>query len=418
MKYYVIFILVLFAQLGRAQTLISGKIIDSKSKEPLPSVNVYINNTSIGTFTDSFGNFKLVVPGNGKVELIISHLVYRKKTLVVQAEDSKDIVIEMVYQNNILKPVEITAKKPSKTDIRNWTALFALNLIGDYKGVSTQCKILNPEVLYFDYDKQSGQLQVFARRPILVENLALGYLVRLELDEFKYDFKTDDVVYNYAVFFETLALPRNKMVQVLRNRKQMYAGSTMHFMRSLHCDSLDSLGFAIYKYSSIQNAERARVYKNVLSKIEYAYANQSNPRIELARLFTSEDTVRYYYNVLQQDRVVSFDTIRLNPKALLKHNQDSTIINFNSTDTLMINYSWDKPSFSKPVYETKFVGNTYRRYKRVPTLNWQSYMYFFNKDGINAQTNGFYPELGLFIYGDMGNRRLAGLLPFDYNPDE
>ena len=41
-------------------TVISGKVVDSESGLPIESVNVFLNGTTIGTVTDSLGNYALI----------------------------------------------------------------------------------------------------------------------------------------------------------------------------------------------------------------------------------------------------------------------------------------------------------------------------------------------------------------------
>ncbi|MEJ5995898.1 carboxypeptidase-like regulatory domain-containing protein [Pedobacter sp. Du54] len=422
-KHYLMLILFFIVNQTLAQVVVSGKAIDSKTKEPLNGMNVYVNNTSIGTVTDSLGKFRLVVPGNGKIELVISHLVYEKKLIVVLPEKSENMLIEMNFQHNMLNQVVIKGKKPSKLSLANWTELFAVNLIGKYPGISARCRITNPEVLFFDYNKLSKQLQVFARRPLLIENTALGYLIRVELDEFIYSFETEEVVFQYSLFFENLTFPKSRMQQVEKTRKLLYAGSSMHFMRALYSNTLDDQGFGIYKFTSVQNLERQRVQKIIRERIEYNYANHNRPKVALQDLFTSKDTINYYRMVMLQQNYVHFDTVRLARPSVIKPNRGSIFVNFYTSDTLMVRYRGEDPTIAKKsavvnelLNKTKQLKEP-KKNKKFP-LDWNSYMLFFNKEGINIQSNGYYRELGLFIYGDMGDRRLAGILPFDYNPNE
>jgi hypothetical protein len=44
------------------QTILSGKVLDSHTNEPLPYVNVYIKGTNIGAISDTAGFFKLIIP--------------------------------------------------------------------------------------------------------------------------------------------------------------------------------------------------------------------------------------------------------------------------------------------------------------------------------------------------------------------
>lgn len=420
-KNFFLGLLLLVVSQATAQIMVSGTVIDANSKEGLPSANVYVNNTSIGVFTDSLGKFKMSVPNTGSIDLIVSHLAYQKKTLMVLPGASERLTIEMIPKDYTLNEVIIQGKKNSPATIRNWIDLFSITLIGNYPEVSSQCRITNPEVLHFYYNKLTNDLNVFARSPLLIENLALGYLIRLELDQFVYNFRQHDVLFKYSLFFENLVMSDIRMEQVMKRRKSIYTGSNMHFMRALFNDSVEAEGFSIYKYTSVKNMERARVELAIRQRVEYMYANRANPDIRLERLFSSIDTTDYYQSVLKQNNVIRFDTIKVSSRKLSSPNSDHSLVNFNSTDTLMIrfqnvvsNKGWANSLPSqhtvRRVQKKTSVEQTVTR-----TFDFHSYLFFISKVGVNIDSAGYYPEMGIFVYGDMSERRLAGALPFDYD---
>src|SRR5688500_12043117 len=56
---------------------ITGKLVDSKSKEPIPYASVYIKGKSIGTTTNEDGRFQFHVPsGFAKDTLVVSVIGY------------------------------------------------------------------------------------------------------------------------------------------------------------------------------------------------------------------------------------------------------------------------------------------------------------------------------------------------------
>ena len=54
-----LFLLLLLPISVLAQSTLSGIVVDSKLKKPIPGVNVVVQGTSMGTATDFDGNFKL-----------------------------------------------------------------------------------------------------------------------------------------------------------------------------------------------------------------------------------------------------------------------------------------------------------------------------------------------------------------------
>lgn len=86
----------LYPQQGTGQTTrprtISGTVISSQDKQPLPGVAVYIEETKAGTTTDADGNYSLALP-TGTKEITFSFVGYLDK--VIPATES-DIVFKVV----------------------------------------------------------------------------------------------------------------------------------------------------------------------------------------------------------------------------------------------------------------------------------------------------------------------------------
>jgi TonB-linked SusC/RagA family outer membrane protein len=68
----------------RAQQAVKGKITDEKGA-PIPGATISVKGTSVGTYTDSEGNFSFTLPSNTKV-LLISAVGYGEKQITVNKE--------------------------------------------------------------------------------------------------------------------------------------------------------------------------------------------------------------------------------------------------------------------------------------------------------------------------------------------
>ena len=76
----VIFLCFLLSPYASAQNIISGKVTDGDTGEGMPFVNVYFQNTTIGTSTDFDGYYKLPIPKNlSSDSLIASYIGYKPK---------------------------------------------------------------------------------------------------------------------------------------------------------------------------------------------------------------------------------------------------------------------------------------------------------------------------------------------------
>ena len=83
------------------KTKVRGSIIDTKTKENIPFVNLIFVGTSTGTVSDFEGIFFLET--DEKVDsLFISCLGYKNKTISINANGFNDLIIELEPQDNIL----------------------------------------------------------------------------------------------------------------------------------------------------------------------------------------------------------------------------------------------------------------------------------------------------------------------------
>ena len=114
MKNLVLFIFLLqsFISVGQYQGVIKGKVIDEKTREVIPFVNVLIYGTSIGIASDENGDFKILNVPLGYNKLQVSFIGY--ETLIsdeylVTNDNSPFIIIKLKESNTNLKEVEIKA---------------------------------------------------------------------------------------------------------------------------------------------------------------------------------------------------------------------------------------------------------------------------------------------------------------------
>ncbi|WGH76778.1 TonB-dependent receptor [Tenacibaculum tangerinum] len=114
MKKIVIFLALFQAFIGLAQNegKISGKIIDSKTRETLPFVNVLVYGTTIGAVSDENGNFILnnIPLGYNKIQAsFIGYETLISDEYLVTKDNSPYITIELVESSTQLNEVQIKA---------------------------------------------------------------------------------------------------------------------------------------------------------------------------------------------------------------------------------------------------------------------------------------------------------------------
>jgi TonB-linked SusC/RagA family outer membrane protein len=114
--------LILFSTFTFSQTVFSGKVLDASTKIPLQGVSVTVKNSSVGTATNSKGEFKLTVPDNSKV--VFSFLGHQSKEVVASG---KELIIELPTSVEQLNEVVITATGIKKEARRLGYALQTVN---------------------------------------------------------------------------------------------------------------------------------------------------------------------------------------------------------------------------------------------------------------------------------------------------
>jgi hypothetical protein len=84
---------------------ISGKIFDLESREPLPGATVLVKGSTIGTVTDTDGNYTLTLPNNAQ-EISISYIGYLSEK--VKIENQNTINVGLVAATQSMEEVVVT----------------------------------------------------------------------------------------------------------------------------------------------------------------------------------------------------------------------------------------------------------------------------------------------------------------------
>jgi hypothetical protein len=96
-------------------TSISGKVIDSKTKEPLPFVTIVLENTSSGTVTDIYGNYKLITNATS-YKITFSFVGYEPESKPIYPGKTQIVNTELIQSSIDLGEVTI---KPGKSNYKN-----------------------------------------------------------------------------------------------------------------------------------------------------------------------------------------------------------------------------------------------------------------------------------------------------------
>lgn len=109
-----LFFLVTICSTAMAQTVLKGKITDSKSGEPISFATLYVRENGKGTVSDVDGNYSLSLSGKKNVTIEITSVGYQPQQLHV-APGTTTLDIKMDAQSIALKEFTVTAKYLDKT---------------------------------------------------------------------------------------------------------------------------------------------------------------------------------------------------------------------------------------------------------------------------------------------------------------
>lgn len=373
----------------RTAQLIKGYVVDNITKEPIPGVNVFIANTSVGDATDVNGFFHFRWSRSGSYELVLSHISYKGLVLSRNSSDSyEDLVIELAEKVDKLNEVVITA---SNKEWKKRVEIFKKEFIGTSFN-SSRCKILNPEVLNFHYDKELDLLRAYSDELITVKNDALGYIVDHLLIDFTY--QNGKVKYSSKAKFEELEHPnRIKERKWKKARNNAYLGSLNHFLQTLIKGDLKEEGYRIYISDSLTDS---RIKSKAFSKKEG-------------------------YQIVISD---SLAIDRRERKAFSKELSEK----YGSTYTLAFE------NYLEVVYKDiesrrylQYIAKQSSNYTHNPTLEEENFTFkrettlleINSPDGFVLIENGMLTDPAAIVqHGYWGWKRNGDLLPINYTPDE
>lgn len=405
-----LFVFIIWITSASAQKTISGKVFDETSKSNLVGASIYVNNSTKGTVADSKGEFSLVVPSDIEIELVISYLSYHKKLIKIKVgEEFADKGIALNRKETILKHVNIQGKIDPKTR-KKWLDIFREAFIGKYDHGGNACIIKNAEVIKFDYDVSTNELQAYAETPIIVENIRTKYLISIDLSMFKCNINSGVVQFNYTVSFRDLAKANDLNVLLFRN--EYYYSSQMHFLRSLYRNTLSEEGFGVYQLRWQPNKEKQRVATIIRYKISLFYQNDTT-EIDFERLFASKDTIYYYQKVLQQDDYMDGKLEPIDLSKFVSRTTQDSLLQFKPQDTLLIYHIRTAEQIknrSLPEFHQRIANQN----KIVPYI-YKSVMFSYDGRPVSINSNGKFYRGQLFVEGDM-SRKISGLIPDDYQP--
>ena len=232
----------------------TGTVVDAANQKPLVNASVFINGTSKGTVTDAEGRFQLVPSAAASYEIIVSFIGYKTVQFKPSTSDMGNkfrfelSVLEAETENVVVEP-------DVKDGWRQWGRTFIETFIGKSE-LAGRCRLLNPEVLRFKYNRNTRVLRVIARDALLIENNGLGYNIRFQLEQYEYDMRAGITGYVGYQFFTPMETKKKRKEQkYIDARLEAYNGSLMHFIRTAYVHKLAEEGFEVRKLKKVDRTD-------------------------------------------------------------------------------------------------------------------------------------------------------------------
>ncbi|ANE52558.1 carboxypeptidase-like regulatory domain-containing protein [Flavisolibacter tropicus] len=399
MKYLFLLLFVSLSYSSYAQTVLKGVVVEQETNKPVPAASVFLNNTSVGTTTNGQGYFELTMP-SGKFDLIVSSIGFETHNQTISANEIA-LPLTIKLQPKV-KALETVVVEPFiKDGWEQWGRLFLESFIGT-SSFANNCLIKNTNVIKFRHSKKDNVLTAIALEPLIIENKALGYTIRYQLENFTYQFKERFIFYQGYPFFEPMKGGAAREKRWARNRKEAYEGSALHFMRSIYRNTVVEEGFTMNHLKKVTNAEKQRV------KELYKKATQStqsgNTTLKINGISTNPDSSHYYSTVMRQ--ADGFDVISKTPLIgdSVAFAIDSITAGLSFTDYLLI------------VYKKKEAPVEYQKLFPDAGKAMVSQITLLNNDLIAIEANGaYYNPADLMNSGFWAwSEKMATMLPFDY----
>ncbi|WP_018628463.1 carboxypeptidase-like regulatory domain-containing protein [Niabella aurantiaca] len=394
MKYWAILLCCLWVNSGKAQQLITGKVIIKGAGQPVPGVSIFINNTSAGTITKADGSFQLTNAPEG--DLIVSSVSY--ETEVYAVKPGRQLLnLHFELRPRVKELENITVGGSITETWEKWGAIFMEAFLGTTP-TGKRCELKNKKAVRFRYYKNENILRAVADEPLKIVNPRLGYKIQYDLQDFQINFNEHRTYYaGYALFRSS-----SGRGVVKQGRRNAYYGSPLHFMRAVYEHRLDEEGFRLRKMVRIPNVEKERV-KEVRRKImvlKNEAIREDRPFIE------SPDSVTYYNKIMSQaDYKDAYDTEHMTADSIIvAGNGANRVLYWN--DFLVVTYINDLEA----VEYLKQIGE--RRDPLYPT----SFLQLREPLTINSQGNWTPPKelisSGYWSWSD----KVGNMLPLDYEP--
>lgn len=235
-----LFLLVVQPAPLRAQSVLTGTVVEKGTEAPVPGAHVFLNETMAGTTTDSTGAFRLRTDTKGTVSFVVSMIGYETYKQKMTLKDGGKRSLDVSLAPNVYSVKGVTVEGDRSTWLKRLDR-FKEEFFGAVPEAD-DCRLDNPEVLSFKKTREA--FTAYAKGPLRVINEALGYEVIFHLNRFEVR-PNRNTRYGTVEFRELEPEDEQQYEAWLEARKRAYVGSFRHFVHALLQEEVGSAGFRL-----------------------------------------------------------------------------------------------------------------------------------------------------------------------------
>ncbi|MFC4144083.1 carboxypeptidase-like regulatory domain-containing protein [Pedobacter mendelii] len=387
------------------QSFVLSGVVKDKLGETLPGAGVYVSGYKIATVADNDGKYSLnLKPGNYDVLIQLIGFKALNQNIIIS---DKALTANFVLEQDAFQLNEVTIKPDPNRE--GYIKMFTDFFVGTTPNAA-QCKIINPNVLIIDYNNEDSKLTVKTNQFLIIENKALGYRIKYQLNNFEFDNKTRIIFYEGYPYYEDLKGNKGQLKRWAAKREIAYRGSAQHFFNSLYFGKLKEEGFIINKL--IKQVDKTRPPDSLINdKIKQFRSIGQSSLGKLTISISGSDSLNYWLkqkNRLKEISILNRQEV-LTDTLVKKYNQSIKSVNF--TDALYVIYTKEREA---PSYANQIGLSVSRPFDmpdyQISILNLLVAPVYFYENG------GTYNPRSMLYQGYWSWEKMADSVPLDYLP--
>ncbi|WP_276090531.1 carboxypeptidase-like regulatory domain-containing protein [Pedobacter sp. JY14-1] len=379
--------------------------VKDRMGNPLPGASVYISNYKLGASADNSGRYMVSGLSSGSYVVLAQMMGYQPASQGIVV-NNKPLHLDIVMDESVKELSEVVVRPDIHRAERLRT--FRESFLGTSEN-ARKCKIINPDVIRFDYDISRHVLMATADDFLVIENNALGYRVYYLLEYFEHNEETSYVHFYGYPYFEEMEKDETRRRRYQKKRRLAYAGSPQHFFSTLYRNTSKIEGFLVNKMIKAPNPERPS--DEFIDKRIKLFSENLRKGIKVRR---AKDSLKYWLGKKQLPDTVELLVRReVSLDSLVSQRSDhQKMMRF--SDALYIVYQNEKETadfMRHPEYRIKRPGDLGRSQVSLAYQLGKS-VGFYENGGLN--------DPGALLYEGIWAYKMVGdMLPLDYSlPDD